>query len=253
MKKLFLLVGIFLAGCAAASAQSNCPAAKNNVAKILDNIKQSTESMKSYSADISYLFSQPLFDSKTLRIGKIHYKKNDKQSLLKIEFDTLRQDDGKVQKQRQIYLFDGVWLHRLDYETKQAEKRQLADSNEPVDVFELVKRNFPLVGFSDPAELSENFKISLKNETDKQLTLDLNVKADSVYSEDYKSILVTIGKEYFLPIKIIAVSSEQDEYEITFTNPKINEQKSADIFKLKIPADFEQNTVPLENGREPNG
>jgi len=179
--------------------------------------------------------------------------KNDDKSLLKIEFNTLRQEEGKVQKQRQIYLFDGIWLYRFDYETKQAEKRQLTEPNEPVDVFELVKRNFPLVGFSDPNELSKNFTVSVQNETDKQITLNLDVKADSDYSKDYKNIRVTIGKENFLPIKIIAASTEKDEYEITFTNPTVNEQIKADIFKLKIPAGFEQNTVPLENGREKNG
>ena len=250
MKELLLSACMFLVGCASASADPNCPSKNNKITQLLGNMKQATESLKSYSADINYLFSQPLFDSKTLRTGKIYYQKDDNKSLLKIEFDTLRQDNGKTQKQQQIYLFDGVWLYRLDYETKQAEKRQLTEPNEPVDVFELVKRNFPLVGFSDPNELSKNFTISLQKETDKQIILNLDVKPDSDYSKDYNNIRVTISTENFLPIKIVAASTEEDEYEITFTDQKVNESIKTDVFKLKIPVGFEQNTVPLESERE---
>jgi len=69
MKKLFLLVCIFLVGCVVTSADPNCSVAKNNVAQILGNMKRSTESLNSYSAIFSlsrFLIQKPCVPEKSI-------------------------------------------------------------------------------------------------------------------------------------------------------------------------------------------
>ncbi len=67
----------------------------SSVDKILEKLNQSVAALKTYQCNIEYLFDQPLFDSKTLRSGKLYYKKHNDNSALRINFLTLKQDDEK--------------------------------------------------------------------------------------------------------------------------------------------------------------
>jgi outer membrane lipoprotein-sorting protein len=231
-KIVFVLLGtagICWAGC---SVKTTCVEPKdkraNPVDVVLTQLSQKTKQLKSYQARVEYKFIQPVFESTTLRKGELHYAKSGKKSKLRINFGILKQDDEKEQKYREEFIFDGVWLAQINYQTKQVIMRQLAEPNKPVGVFELASRNLPIVGFAGIEDLRKQFEIKLvdqkPSEQDDFIQLHLKVKPDSKYKDKYTSIDFWIDKKLGLPAKITAVSTEEDIYQIKLLKPKVNKK-----------------------------
>jgi len=240
---LVIVVGM----CGFASCAEQLTPDANYVSSVLDGLKQKTSRLQSYQCEVNYLFSQPLLESKTLRTGNLYYAWLGNGSKLRINFDTLTQDENPQQKYGEQYIFDGQWLTHIDYQIKQVQKRQLAEANEQIDAFELAKRNFPLIGFDKTEDLKQQFDINLVGEPNGLTHLHLKVKPDSQYKDDYKSVDVWIDKQLMLPAKISAVSTEGDIYEISFTKPKVNETIDEKVFEFTIPDGFGQpEIIPLK-------
>jgi len=242
----------------------------NCVEVILEQLNKKTKELQSYEAQVRYKFSQPLLESETLRKGVLYYVKNDEKSRLRINFQTLKQDDEKQQKYIEHYIFDGIWLTHIDYQIKAVKRYELAEPNKPMDAFDLVSRNFPIIGFSKVQDLKKEFEIKIVDSTLRQssvqasspqveqqggnvedfIHLHLKVKPDSIYKDDYTSIDFWIDEKLYLPMKIIATSTEEDIYEIEFLKPKVNQKIAQKVFDFKIPEGFSIETEPLKK-KEP--
>jgi outer membrane lipoprotein-sorting protein len=123
----------------------------------------------------------------------------------------------------------------------------LAEANEQIDAFELAKRNFPLIGFDKTEDLRKEFDVNLVSDANNVIDLQLKVKPDSQYKDDYKSVEVWIDKELMLPAKISAVSTEGDIYEISFIKTKVNEKVDEKVFEFSIPEGFgKPEIIPLK-------
>ena len=161
--------------------------------------------------------------------------------------------DEKEQKYVEQYIFDGVWLTHIDYQIKQVKLYQQAEPNEPVDAFELASQNFPIIGFSKVEDLKKEFEIKLveqqEGEPENFIQLHLKVKPDSIYKDDYTSIDFWIDKKLNLPARIVAVSTEEDIYQIKFLKAKVNKKLNKKVFELKIPKGFTVEKTPL-NAKE---
>jgi outer membrane lipoprotein-sorting protein len=220
--------------------------------RILEELKQSTGKLETYRSLIEYKVSQPLFESETLRKGDLYFAKSGERPALRINFQTLRQDDEKEQKYADHYIFDGVWLTHIDYKLKEIKKRQIIDVNEPdetMDVFEVVSRNFPLLGFSKTENLEKEFEITLVEDAKEEdlILLHLKTRPDSSYSDDYTSMDFWIDKKLNLPVKIVAVSTEDDIYEIRLLKAKVNKKLGEKVFEIEVPEDFGRpGIIPLE-------
>jgi outer membrane lipoprotein-sorting protein len=252
---MLLMVGICGAwGCTANSARSQVEKETCPVDAVLKQLNQKTAALKSYQSQIEYLFSQPLLESQTLRKGMLYYQRSDGESALRINFQTLKQDDEEEQKYIEHYIFDGVWLTHIDYQIKQVKKHQLAEPNEPVDAFELASENFPIIGFSKVEELKREFEIKLVERQGGKagtfVQLHLKPQPDSIYKDDYISIDFWVDKELYLPAKIVAVSTEEDIYQIRFLNPKVNERIDKKVFDFKIPKSFGVEVIPLRKNKK---
>lgn len=247
--RIGLVVFCVLAHCAVAAS------AVDPVDAVLKQLNEKAASVKSYQCKIEYVFSQPLFESKTLRKGRLYYRKDKEGSALRINFRTLRQDDEPQQKYIEQYIFDGVWLTVVDYQLKEVKRYQQAEVNEPVDAFELVKRNFPMVGFSEGEDLKKDFEIQLVDlhgsEGGKYSHhLHLKTKADSMYKDDYTSIDFWVDKKSGLSGKIMAVSTEDDVYRINLPGAVVNKKINKKVFKVAIPKGFnESEVVPLHKSK----
>jgi outer membrane lipoprotein-sorting protein len=230
----------------------SCSAATdtNSIQTILQNLNQRTASLKSYQCWLEYSFSQPLLQSRTVRTGDLYYLKSDNRSNLRINFQTLQQDEEKQQKYIEQYIFDGVWLTVIDYQIKEVKKYQLAESNNPADAFKLATNNFPVIGFSTTQDLEKNFNISLlpqRTDSNDFVGLHLKVKPDSVFKDNYSSVDFWIDKKLNLPAKVIALSTESDVCEIKLLQPQVNQPIGKKIFELKIPKGFgKPEVIPLK-------
>jgi outer membrane lipoprotein-sorting protein len=232
------------------SLRSKTTAEDGSLDAILKQLNQKTAELKSYQCRIEYLFSQPLFESQTLRTGRLYYQKAGRESKLRMNFQTLKQDDADQQKYIEHYFFDGVWLTHIDYQTKTVKRYQMAEPNKPADAFDLASKNFPIIGFTKIEDLKEQFVINLieqnPGEPNDFLRLHLIVKPDSIYRNDYASVEFWIDKKLYLPAKIIAVSTEGDIYQLTFFDAKVNEKIDKELFEFKIPEGFDKEIIPLK-------
>lgn len=231
------------------------PPGQRTLDEILDRLRQSTAALKSYQADINYLFIQDpeLLDSRTIRRGVIYYQKDKTRSTVRIDFKTSKQDDGKEIKDREQFLFDGVWLTRINYELKTADRYQKAHENAPVDVFQFISYSFPIVGFSKTENLRKQFDIKILEQPadpNKPVKLLLKVKKDSVYKEDYRDIDFWIDGRSFLPSRIVANSTEDDIYDVRFLNAARNKIFKNTVFTVEIPESFSKNRHPIKKELE---
>lgn len=243
--------------------------------KVLEKLNKTTSDLKSYQSQVEYKFSQPLLESESLRKGVLYYARSGGTSALSINFNTLKQDDEKEQKyiERFIVLdgarlplpgheLKGIWLAQLDYQIKEAKYYQLAEPNDPnksTDVFDLVSRNLPMLGFSKTEDLKKQFDVKLveqkKAGSENFIQVHLKVKPNSIYKDDYISIDFWIDEKLGLPAKIVAVKSEPeppfgDIEEIKFLKPKVNKSIDKKVFELKIPKDFGEPQVTFLERRE---
>ncbi|MBN1126064.1 MAG: hypothetical protein JXA82_13735 [Sedimentisphaerales bacterium] len=227
----------------------------DTVEDILNLLRKKNDKIKTYQCKLHYLFIQEpeLLDSRTLSKGELFYAKdpNDlKRSKLRINFLTRKQDEEKEKPHIEQFFFDGIWLTRLDYQLKKVDYYQKAQPEKPVDVFELIGHNFPIIGFTRTEELEKQFQITLlddhKNGPDKPVHLQLKIKEDSRYKEDYKNIDFWIDRSLFLPKRILTTSTEGDIYDISFLEPKLNKKLPNGVFAVEPPNDFSKNKHPLE-------
>ena len=247
MLRILIILAVIAGGCSRASSAEQSASEANYVSSVLDGLKQKTSQLRSYQCEVNYLFSQPLLESKTLRTGNLYYARLGNGSKLRINFYTLTQDENPPQKYGEQYIFDGRWLTHIDYQIKQVQKRQLAEANEPIDAFELAKRNFPIIGFSKTDDLKKEFDVSEVGEPNGLIHLNLKVKPDSQYKDDYKSVEIRIDKKMMLPARLIAISTQDDVYEISFIEPKANEPVDEKVFEVTIPDGFGRpETIPLK-------
>jgi outer membrane lipoprotein-sorting protein len=172
--------------------------------------------------------------------------------VLRINFQTRKEEDEKERKYQDEYIFDGIWLTHIDYQVKEVKRYQSAEGGKeerPVDAFDLVARRFPIVGFSKIEELEKKYDIKLLHQKDagKDLLVgfSLSPKPDSEY-KDYKTINIWVDSSIDLPAKIIATNADGDIYQVRFVEPKINQKIDKKIFEYKIPKGFGVVTERLE-------
>jgi len=227
----------------------------NPVEALLDKRQSRVNELTGYQCDIDYIFKQPLLESQTRRKGKLYYIKMEKQSHLRVDFETIQYDDEKEAKRREQFFFDGIWGTYIDYEGRSVQRQQVAEPNDPVDAFSLVSSRVPVLGFSKIEDLEKQFEIKLVDPNDAQTAtsdlLHMVVKPDSAYHEDYLTIDCHIDRKQGLPTQISAVTTEEDVHEIHLVGAKVNQVIARERFNIEVPADFSVETVPLK--RAPTG
>jgi len=253
--KVLLILLVTMGNCwAGCCAENKCTIDQEKqvdpIDVVLTKLSQKTKELKYYQSHVEYKFIQPLFESTTLRKGIMYYAKFGSKSKLRVDFKTLKQDDEKELQFREEFIFDGVWLTQINYQSKQVRKRQMTEPNKPVDAFELAGRNLPIVGFAKIEDLKKQFEIKLVeqqgDEDENFIHMHLKVKPDSMYKDNYTSIDFWIDKKLGLPAKITAVSTEEDIYQIKLIKPSINKPIDINVFEFEVPDKFGKEVIPLK-------
>jgi hypothetical protein len=246
----------------------------NEVDTVLKQLNQKTSELMSIQAQIEYKFIQPLLESEKLQKGMFYYAKIGNSSKLRLNFQTRTIDDEEEEKYVEEYIvlgganlshpghrFEGMWAVQIDYEMEGIRYIQLTDTqdpNKPIDVFDLINKNFPMVGFSKIEDIKKQFEITLveqkKPGPEDFIQVHLEVKPNSIYKDDYVSIDFWIDKKLGLPAKIVTVSTEpatepvelKDVFEIKFLKPEFNIKIDKKVFDFKIPSGFDEpDIMPL--------
>ena len=257
----FVLLWMVSAGCASGAVDNPDTRQEKQtpdpVDKVLEQLNKSTRELKSYQGQIEFKFTQPsLFNSQKLQKGTLYYTK-----------EGSKQDEEKEQKYIEQYIvldgaslaypgrqFEGTWLVCIDYQIPEVKYIQVAeagDPNKPMDVFELASEYLPLVGFTKIEELKEQFEVSLIEQKTPEskdfIQVHLKVGPNSIYKDDYTYIDFWIDRKLNLPAKVVAITTEEDIYEIKFLQPKVNKAIDRKVFDFKIPKKFgEPEIIPLK-------
>ena len=230
-------------GCISAATEPNQVklAGKDQIIEIIEKLNRAANNLKNLSAKIEYIHAQPLFDTQTVRTGRLFYVKDANNSALRINFMTIKQDQAEQQNYREDYIFDGAKLTKIDYQSKSATAEQLA-KDKPIEPFELVQDYFPIIGFAKNAELAEQFEIKLQQKTKKGkfITLILAPRENSGFFETYKQVEIKIDSKNFLPFDFSAVTCEDEKITIKLSQMDTSTAVKRGVFDIVIPADFVQ-------------
>ena len=228
------------------------PQKDGKLEKILQKLDLTTSMLDSLEARIDYLFIQDpeMLDSRSLQKGNIYYLRDKQRSKLRVDFNTRKQDDDDEQKHVEQYIFDGVWLVRIDHQMEKVDHYQQAPEDKPLDVFEFISHNFPMLGFVDSEQLKKNFDIELVGDQDGKpgelIQLHLTAKKDSAYSKDYSQIDFWIDAKDNFPVRMLSKSQEGDLHDVKILDIKLNKKLKNAVFKVETPKHFSKNVVPLE-------
>jgi outer membrane lipoprotein-sorting protein len=235
---IFSCILLFLGQNCSADEPNNSNAQINS---IIEKLNQAVNSLKNLSAKIEYTHAQPLFETQTVRTGRLFYVKDANNSALRINFLTIKQDDSAEQNYREDYVFDGRKMTKIDYQSKSATSEQLAKDN-AIEPFELVQDYFPIIGLAKPAELTQQFNIELQQKTNKQnfTALLLIPRENSGFFKTYKQVEIRIDPKNFLPFDFSALTSTDEKITIKLTQIDISTAVKRGVFDMVIPADFVQ-------------
>jgi hypothetical protein len=280
-----------LSVCCASESTENCKGPKcagkkqatetktNEIDTVLEQLNQKTSVLKTFQAQVEYRFIQPLLESEKLQKGDFYYAKLGSDSKLRLNFKTSQIDDEDEEEYREEYIvldgaglshsgqkFKGMWAIQIDYEMEGIRYIQLAeagDPNKPTDVFDLINKNFPMIGFSKIEDIKKQFDITLvktkKPGSQDFIQVHLKVKPNSVYKDDYVYIDFWIDRKSGLPAKIVTVSTEpatepvelKDVSAIKFLNSKFNNKIAQKVFDFRIPPGFDEpEIIPLKKKDE---
>lgn len=219
---------------------------------ILGNMQKQLSNLKTYQAKIEYLFVQDpeMLDSRILQKGMLYYAKDKQGSKIRIDLNTRKQDDDDEEKHIEQFIFDGVWLTRIDHQLEMVDHFQQTEEDKPIEVFEFISHHFPMVGFTKTEHLRKQFEITLvpeeKDKPKNLLGLHLKVKKDSIYKQDYREIDFWVDRKTYLPRKMVAVSTNDDIYDINLSEAQVNKNLKKGCFKVDTPRHFGINRKPLE-------
>ena len=233
-----LLLILSVAGVAQAVSKPSCP----SVDEILEKLRAAAQGLDSYHCEIEFVEEQPLLESRLMRKGHVYYLRKKGQSFLRMNFETLTEDEQDPEVNRQDIIFDGVWLTRIEYALKSFQKRQLAEPNKPMDAFELASDSMPLIGFSANEDLKKEFRIQVApaaagNSTG-HIQLSLEVLPESRFRESYQTLEFWIDRTLWLPVRVDAITAEGDVTRIRLSHAKVNETVKASRFEFKPPKGF---------------
>ena len=211
----------------------NVPVSKE-VIKTIEKLNSAVGKLKQLTAQIEYTHAQPLFETQTVRTGRVFYVKDANFTALRINFLTIKQDESEKQNYREDYIFDGRKITKIDYQGKSATTEQIA-KDKPIEPFELVQDYFPIIGLAKPNEMTEQFNITVSKNT-----MRLIPKENSKFFKIYNQIDVVINPSNFLPFEFTAQTSDNEKITIKLTQIETSKAVEKSVFDVVIPADFAQ-------------
>lgn len=229
-------------GPAAGCREPDRPLAGSKLDKTLDELDRKINAVRTLQCDLAYRFSQPLFESCSVRKGVFFYDKTAPEPRLRVNFETLQQDDETPRPYREQFIFDGRHLVHVNYSIKQVKRYKRADPNETPNVSSLGAGGLGLLGLAGLDHLKRQFDITLAaggaDEPADRIRLALTPAGDSIYRDDFIRVEIEADRESGLPKKVTAISTREDIYEVSLLDPRINEKLDDDVFKLTVAEDF---------------
>jgi outer membrane lipoprotein-sorting protein len=234
-------------GCCAAGG----PAAGSKIDKAIEELDRKVRSIETLRCGVLYRFSQPLFESQSVRTGEFLYCKTPQR--VRVNFETLQQDDEEARPYREQYILDGGQLVHVNYAIRQVKRYARSEPNEPVDASGLGAGGLGLLGLTGLDRLRRQFEIALADDDgdrpEDTVCLRLRPRGDSIYREDFTRVEILANTKSGLPEKVTAVSTQDDVYEIRLLDARVNRKLDDGAFEPAVPGDFSVMEAETGQGR----
>ena len=241
-----------------------CPAGGNmdcRVGALLTEIEKASSELKSFQAEMKYDVFQPLVDSQRIRTGKLYYQVMDEIVYARIHFDDLLEldlmddeENPKPVKFDEDYYFDGLWVHRMNAQTKTVERWEVARTRQARESFRLGQGPFPLPFAITKADLQEFFTVEIvKPESEETVQLNntihlkLTPKPDTKYAKEYMMIEIWVQSDSYLPVKFSYQEKDYNQTSVLWSDIQTGKTIDEDKFKTpKKPRGWTETVHPFE-------
>jgi hypothetical protein len=198
------------------------------------------------------------------KFGTIWYKEDQPVAKFKVHFDTKIVGNRK-QKLDEEHLFDGRWYVELQSRTKTVTRREIRREGELSNPYKLGEGAFPLPFGQKKADILAEFEVErvAEKEGDPPATdhLKLTPRPDSQTGRTYKTLdfwVARTGDHAGLPVKVVAGKKDgtgavNSYITITFSDIELNTGFSGSVFKVELPAGYEEIVDPLKTFETPPG
>jgi hypothetical protein len=265
---LALLIGFALPAIAPAQPpESANPADKKidpKLDKILTEVEAEGDKIDSFSAKVKYTVTQVLAGEKIIRYGDVqflrvyekdpnarppteaekrenpHAGQRQKKVLFRVRFDRMVNPTvGFVSKKKEIYVFDGRWLHELREKTSELVHREIVPEGQQLDPTRLGEGPFPLPFGQKKSHVLARFKAELIPSADGDPKATDHVKLTPRKGTDmarkYKRIEFYVARDNLMPVRMVMENHNDEEKLVELTDLKLNPKLDEDDFDLKRP------------------
>lgn len=217
---------------------------------ILDRLDARGRAILDLRADVvnEDMQQMPVPETNTKK-GTIIFRRAQPNPLFKVVF-TERTDAGIVRKDREEFVFDGIWLTELREKTRNLVKRQVVREGERIDVFKIGKGPFPLPFGQSRADMLANFTVgrlpSMAGDPPNTDHLVCVPRPTSDLSQKFKVVHFVIDRKLDLPVQMMAERAKDSTVvRVKFDRIQLNTGIAASEFQLVKPPGYEETVEPL--------
>ncbi len=161
------------------------------------------------------------------------------------------------------HYFDGFWFVERDDQTKSVTRRQVRRPDDPINPYKVGQGMFPLPFGQKKDDILREFEVrtdvpgpDAPENTDR---LRLTPRAESDLGRVYGEVEFWIareGKLSGLPLRVRAAKRDgtgrvNSFITVTFSNAQLNQGLGSSVFKIEVPAGFNESVEPLPDEAPP--
>ena len=179
------------------------------IEEILTRLEERGDSLKDIRCRVYYEEEDKINLSTTKKEGGILFMKAEPNPRFLISFDRTIVD-GQL-RQKEWYLFDGLWLHEAKERIRTVTKREMVRADERIDLFDIETAPFPLPFGQKKDVILEQFKVTLAppapEDPEKTDHLICIPRPGSRMARKYEQLEFFIHQEFDLPSRIVVKKS----------------------------------------------
>ncbi len=205
-----------------APATTTAPAVSAEVMKILKDLESAGEKHTTIRADLTMDVADRMTGDSERRTGWIVYRKvSEKQPTgLRVHFETLKQGDGPVTRQRIDHAFDGHFWTVKRHAIKNMARYQIVAEGEQAEPVRLGKGRLPLPFGQKADDVLEYYDVQTRpvapDEPEGSIYLKLTAHRKRYKEVDYPRVEMWIDAETHLPIKVISRDKKKKKISLVF-------------------------------------
>ncbi len=197
-----------------------------DVETILDQLESRGAAIEDIRCSVEFQDEDRITEDVTKRFGSILFKRKKPNPIFLIEFRKTVQD-GRPNRKRIWYRFDGRYLYEALERSKSIIKRDYAPPGTEIDLFDMENAPFPIPFGQKKEEILRHFDVTIgpgnKNAPADTHHLICVPKPEDRFAKDYTKVQFFVSKKLRLPVRIVMTANPPNK-EMTADFPDLSEE-----------------------------